>query len=274
MKTRYAAAMEALYVACMVISGASLVVITLIIPYGVFMRYVLNAAASWPEPLAVLLMIVFSFLGGAAVNAVLAQRLIRRLCTHCKAQDKPGEELSEFLSMQGLDTDLTWVSKGCDRCRHTGFSGRVGIYELLAVDDQVGTFREGRHRRVGRRVGLLRRGHNDAHRRPDLLHRAGEEVLQRDAGALRPGVVVEVHVARPRLFSEDDAAVDRAQGLDLSALRHLDVAVHRAEVAVIDDRPLLDGDVAVDRHRAFGTRGGVDAHVFVDRGVARGQQQS
>jgi TRAP-type C4-dicarboxylate transport system permease small subunit len=64
---RYAAAMEALYVACIAVSGASLVVITLIIPYGVFMRYVLNRPASWPEPAAVLLMIVFSFIGGAAV---------------------------------------------------------------------------------------------------------------------------------------------------------------------------------------------------------------
>ena len=64
---RYAAAMEALYVACIAVSGASLVVITLIIPYGVFMRYVVNAPASWPEPAAVLLMIVFSFVGGAAV---------------------------------------------------------------------------------------------------------------------------------------------------------------------------------------------------------------
>jgi TRAP-type C4-dicarboxylate transport system permease small subunit len=67
MKAAYAQAMEALYLACIGVSGASLVVITLIIPYGVFMRYVLNAAASWPEPAAVLLMIVFSFIGGAAV---------------------------------------------------------------------------------------------------------------------------------------------------------------------------------------------------------------
>ena len=43
-------------------AGACLVIITLIIPYGVFCRYVLNSAASWPEPLAVLLMIVLSFL--------------------------------------------------------------------------------------------------------------------------------------------------------------------------------------------------------------------
>ena len=66
-RARYAAAMEALYVACIAVSGASLVVITLIIPYGVFMRYVVNRPASWPEPAAVLLMIVFSFIGGAAV---------------------------------------------------------------------------------------------------------------------------------------------------------------------------------------------------------------
>jgi TRAP-type C4-dicarboxylate transport system permease small subunit len=79
MKARYAAAMEALYVACMVVSGASLVVITLIIPYGVFMRYVLNAAASWPEPLAVLLMIVFSFLGGAAVYRANVHMAVRAL---------------------------------------------------------------------------------------------------------------------------------------------------------------------------------------------------
>ena len=52
-KSRYRQAMEALYLACIVISGVSLVVITLIIPYGVFMRYVLNAAPSWPEPAAV-----------------------------------------------------------------------------------------------------------------------------------------------------------------------------------------------------------------------------
>ena len=43
--------------------------------------------------------------------------------------------MASFLEMQGLDPELTWVSKGCDKCRQTGFSGRVGIYELLVVDD-------------------------------------------------------------------------------------------------------------------------------------------
>jgi type IV pilus assembly protein PilB len=77
------------------------------------------------------------FLVGAALNAVLAQRLIRRLCSNCKTQEAPGEEMAEFLELQGLPTDQMWVAKSCDRCRKTGYSGRVGLYELLAVDDQL-----------------------------------------------------------------------------------------------------------------------------------------
>ena len=67
MKQRYRQAMEGLYLACIVLSGAALVAITLIIPLGVFMRYVMNAALSWPEPASVIMMVVFSFVGGAAV---------------------------------------------------------------------------------------------------------------------------------------------------------------------------------------------------------------
>jgi TRAP-type C4-dicarboxylate transport system permease small subunit len=61
MLNRYFAAMEALHRACVFIAGTCLVLITVIIPYGVFTRYVLNSASSWPEPMAVLLMIVLSF---------------------------------------------------------------------------------------------------------------------------------------------------------------------------------------------------------------------
>ena len=66
MKAAYAAAMERLYLACIVVSAAALVAITIVIPYGVFMRYVMNSASSWPEPFSVLAMVLFSFVGGAA----------------------------------------------------------------------------------------------------------------------------------------------------------------------------------------------------------------
>ena len=66
MRAAYAAAMERLYLACIVVSAVALVAITLVIPYGVFMRYVMNSASSWPEPFSVLAMVLFSFVGGAA----------------------------------------------------------------------------------------------------------------------------------------------------------------------------------------------------------------
>ena len=66
-RQRYAQAMEWLYLACIVLSGTALVVITLIIPLGVFSRYVLNSPLSWPEPAAIVMMVMFSFIGGAAV---------------------------------------------------------------------------------------------------------------------------------------------------------------------------------------------------------------
>jgi TRAP-type C4-dicarboxylate transport system permease small subunit len=61
MKAQYIRLMDALHRASLFVAGVCLVVITLIIPWGVFTRFVLNSASSWPEPLAVLLMIVLSF---------------------------------------------------------------------------------------------------------------------------------------------------------------------------------------------------------------------
>ena len=61
LKQAYAQAMEWLYMACIALSGTALVVITLIIPYGVFMRYVMNNPQSWPEPASVVMMVFFSF---------------------------------------------------------------------------------------------------------------------------------------------------------------------------------------------------------------------
>jgi TRAP-type C4-dicarboxylate transport system permease small subunit len=57
--------MDVLYAACVAIAGAALVLISAIIPWAVYTRYVLNRAASWPEPTAVLLMIVLTFFGAA-----------------------------------------------------------------------------------------------------------------------------------------------------------------------------------------------------------------
>jgi TRAP-type C4-dicarboxylate transport system permease small subunit len=65
MQATYTGLMDGLQRLCMIIAGGCLVVITLIIPWGVFTRYVLGVGSSWPEPMAVLLMIWFSFMAAA-----------------------------------------------------------------------------------------------------------------------------------------------------------------------------------------------------------------
>src|SRR6201989_3719978 len=59
-------AMDYLYLACVVVGTTALVLISAVSPWAVFTRYVLNSAASWPEPLAILLTIVLTFIGAAA----------------------------------------------------------------------------------------------------------------------------------------------------------------------------------------------------------------
>jgi TRAP-type C4-dicarboxylate transport system permease small subunit len=66
MRTGYRRAMDAIYLFCMLIAGLSLVIMTLVIPWGVYTRYVLNRGSAWPEPMAVLLVILFTFFAGAA----------------------------------------------------------------------------------------------------------------------------------------------------------------------------------------------------------------
>ncbi len=66
MAIAYRRAMDALYLVCVVVAGVALVLISAVIPWAVFTRYVLNSASSWPEPMAVLLTIVLTFFGAAA----------------------------------------------------------------------------------------------------------------------------------------------------------------------------------------------------------------
>ena len=75
----------------------------------------------------------------STVNGVLAQRLVRRLCPHCKAPVQPAPEL---LQDSGLGRFLPagqpmYEARGCDHCRGTGYQGRTGIHELLVVDEAM-----------------------------------------------------------------------------------------------------------------------------------------
>jgi type IV pilus assembly protein PilB len=77
------------------------------------------------------------YLIGSAVNACLAQRLVRKICSHCKTQVPPDEHVAEHLAMHGIGLDEVCKGQGCDKCRNTGYAGRVGLYEMLVLNDTL-----------------------------------------------------------------------------------------------------------------------------------------
>jgi len=80
---------------------------------------------------------VESYLISAALNMVLAQRLVRRVCPKCRDEFDPPRPLRRLLDRMGVDIDRFHKGLGCRRCRNTGFSGRIGVHELLTVDDTL-----------------------------------------------------------------------------------------------------------------------------------------
>ncbi|QHH96734.1 GspE/PulE family protein [Acinetobacter dispersus] len=75
------------------------------------------------------------FLTAATILGVLAQRLVRRLCPHCKQETQMNEHEWEHLTfdyMMDMPTSM-YKAVGCEACRHTGYKGRVGIYEFMPV---------------------------------------------------------------------------------------------------------------------------------------------
>src|SRR3977135_4456336 len=79
MRKAYRAAMECLYIVCISVSGVAMLVMTIIIPYGVVMRYWGEPPASWPEPTGILLMVLFSFIGGGAAYRAKAHIAVSTL---------------------------------------------------------------------------------------------------------------------------------------------------------------------------------------------------
>jgi type IV pilus assembly protein PilB len=79
------------------------------------------------------------FLVASSVRAIMAQRLVRRLCTHCKHPADLSETEMRALRIEPSQVKDSQVMKapGCDHCRHTGYRGRMGIFEIFIIDDEV-----------------------------------------------------------------------------------------------------------------------------------------
>src|SRR5581483_3191920 len=80
---------------------------------------------------------VAAYLVASTVDAVLAQRLVRRICPHCKAPAEPDRMARRRLDIEKLGLERVWKGKGCEECRGTGYRGRIGVYELLVMDNEL-----------------------------------------------------------------------------------------------------------------------------------------
>ncbi|MDP3999893.1 MAG: GspE/PulE family protein [bacterium] len=90
------------------------------------------------------------FLLANAINAVIAQRLVRKVCPHCAVETKPDDTAMEAVrkalkglpptAKDSLPPEKEWLfmkGKGCTRCNGTGYSGRIGIFEVLTINEEL-----------------------------------------------------------------------------------------------------------------------------------------
>ncbi|MBK7596054.1 MAG: Flp pilus assembly complex ATPase component TadA [Gemmatimonadetes bacterium] len=80
---------------------------------------------------------VAAYLVASTVDAVLAQRLLRRICPSCRVPAPEDARLAKLVDLDRHGLHTRWRGAGCDACRGTGYLGRVGIYELLVMDNAL-----------------------------------------------------------------------------------------------------------------------------------------
>jgi type IV pilus assembly protein PilB len=80
-----------------------------------------------------------TFLITATVEAVLAQRLVRKICSFCRTEYTPTEDIAMQLgmSLEEAKTKKFYYGRGCERCNNTGYKGRMGIFELLIMNEEL-----------------------------------------------------------------------------------------------------------------------------------------
>jgi len=77
------------------------------------------------------------YLISASLVCVLAQRLVRKICTNCKEPYEPPPNVRHAVERSSGEVETFYRGAGCSKCRKTGFSGRIGIFELLVPDDAM-----------------------------------------------------------------------------------------------------------------------------------------
>ena len=161
------------------------------------------------------------YLIGAALNIVLAQRLVRRICPKCRETYDPPRTLRKAIERMGYTIEKFYKGLGCRKCRNTGYSGRVGVHELMPVNDELrdvivagGSVVE--LRKISADYGMVTLRH-DGFRKVREGLTSVEEVIQvageiHSAGEKRPASVRDSTLSLPPLPAKADAAEEVSAG--------------------------------------------------------------
>jgi len=77
------------------------------------------------------------FLLSSSILGVLSQRLVRKLCNHCKQSHPASEQAIKLLKLDAAEEPVIYSAKGCEECNYQGYQGRTGIYDLLIVNEEI-----------------------------------------------------------------------------------------------------------------------------------------
>ena len=114
MQATLSGALDAVYRLCIWTSGLSIALMSIIVPWGVFARYVLGSGSSWPEPIAIMLMVIFSFLGGAAAYRAGAHIAVQMLTNRLPpTQRKAAATLSNLVMLAVCGFIVVWGTNLC-----------------------------------------------------------------------------------------------------------------------------------------------------------------
>jgi type II secretory ATPase GspE/PulE/Tfp pilus assembly ATPase PilB-like protein/RNA polymerase subunit RPABC4/transcription elongation factor Spt4 len=100
------------------------------------------------------------YLLSSAIEGILAQRLVRKICKYCRREEKPDAEILELLKIpESAVEGKVYKGAGCDRCNQTGYSGRTGVFELFVMNDDFkhlisGNYKESELLKMARDGGM------------------------------------------------------------------------------------------------------------------------
>lgn len=157
-----------------------------------------------------------TFLISSTVVSVIAQRLVRRLCPHCRERQRPDKSLLTSFNIGEIDLDKFkfYQPVGCPRCANTGFKGRTAIHELLAVNDAI---RDAiLERKTSTQIRLIaRKKANLISMREDGFYKASKGITSLEE-ILRVVFYNESDELNPRLAEEIIALCENVSEFDLN----------------------------------------------------------